>query len=502
MSSIPSSSAFSRTRSLRKLTKSERGGAINGETGNISSSRLPVKGQLTETASAPTATRTSRSATADATTARSSDLLSGVFARITSSSTRSRETGSPTPETSPPGRLTRAATVRQPSTSTRPTTSGGGTVAGPRPTTSSGAPTARRVFSGASVGQATDKAPGPRHARAKSSVTTLSSATTLRPPSQTSTASSSITATAAAPKPAPSTTNTGNNTGILKPAFKTHQQSYTPLKPSAPKPPTSLFLAPLSPSKQPTNIALSAETARLQTELLQLHLLHRDAGRVVDEWKASARGKLEEKFERVRQLDEEIGKLEGEVEEGRNIAFIVDWASNVGTKLLLLEEKVVMLDSVVSGVWSVVGEPGGRYERVAREFGEWVARVEGRGIGDEAAALELIPPLPPTWHEEAAHLARRLDDWRRKLRELGHLPTSAPDNTDGDGEAEPGPSLARILAGCRALVHGMLAELDMMEQMQRDAAAAEMRWVREMNRHGLRGTDEGPARAGAIWRVL
>ncbi|KAK4106625.1 hypothetical protein N658DRAFT_491264 [Parathielavia hyrcaniae] len=199
-----------------------------------------------------------------------------------------------------------------------------------------------------------------------------------------------------------------------------------------------------------------------------------------------------------------------------------------------LDEKVAMLDDVVSGVWSVAGEPAGRYERVARECGEWVARAEGVLLRqkkrlqqqqqtsptndldqDEAAAaaaaeLELIPPLPPAWHEEAAHLARRLDDWRRKLRELGQLPSSSsttgtPDKADGDGNGgtrPEQPSLARILAGCRALVHGMLAELDTMEQIQRDVAATEMLWVRDMNRHGLGGTDEGAARAGAIWRAL
>jgi hypothetical protein len=50
----------------------------------------------------------------------------------------------------------------------------------------------------------------------------------------------------------------------------------------------------------------------------------------------------------------------------------------------------------------------------------------------------------------------------------------------------------------------MLAELDMMDQIQREAAEQEMRWVREMNRRGLDGTDDGDRapRAGAIWRVL
>jgi hypothetical protein len=48
----------------------------------------------------------------------------------------------------------------------------------------------------------------------------------------------------------------------------------------------------------------------------------------------------------------------------------------------------------------------------------------------------------------------------------------------------------------------MLAELEVMEQMEREAVADEMAWVREMNRTGVDGKEEGMPRAGAIWRVL
>jgi hypothetical protein len=44
----------------------------------------------------------------------------------------------------------------------------------------------------------------------------------------------------------------------------------------------------------------------------------------------------------------------------------------------------------------------------------------------------------------------------------------------------------------------MLAELETMELIEREAVAAEMRWVKEVNR----GMDEGAPRAGAIWRAL
>ncbi|KAH6627851.1 hypothetical protein F5144DRAFT_631109 [Chaetomium tenue] len=313
-----------------------------------------------------------------------------------------------------------------------------------------------------------------------------------------------------------------------KPAFNTHQQQYTPLKPPAPKPLTSTILAPPSPSKLPANIALSAETARLQAELLQLHLLHRDATATRAEWERSAWEVLRVRFEEVREGGEGLVEVEGEVAEGRVAEVLRGWGglggggSGGGGGGMGLEEKVVVLDGVVTGLWGM-GEPAGRYERVVRGFEAWVGGVErvlegrrrgrgGEGVngeseskgGEEGEGIDIFIPTPSAaWRAEHAALVRRLDEWRRSLLELGDAPPPPPrpaGEEGGEGEEEPS-SLSRMLAGCRALVTGMLAELEVMEQMEREAVADEMAWVREMNR-GSGGVEEGAPRAGAMWRVL
>jgi hypothetical protein len=136
-------------------------------------------------------------------------------------------------------------------------------------------------------------------------------------------------------------------------------------------------------------------------------------------------------------------------------------------------------------------------------------RQQQQNQGDEENDLDedslvLIGEMDASWKEECASLARRLDEWRRRLRELGDVPPSPPPDPAAVADGNPAESsLARILAGCRALVHGMLAELDLMEQIEREAVAEETRWVREANRRGLLGrADEHAPRAGAIWRVL
>ncbi|KAK3302059.1 uncharacterized protein B0T15DRAFT_561565 [Chaetomium strumarium] len=578
MSSAIPTSALSRTRSLRKPSTTPDATSASGESKrNVSPSRLPLKGQVQTSTASPAATRTSRSATTSAGTGtgtgtgtvKSSRPLSGVFSRITtSSSTRQREKDSPGPQASPPSRLARASSTRQSSTSTRPAAPGADSnvPSAARPTTSSGVPTSRRVASGVSTGSK------PGHARAKSSVTALSGATTLRPPSQTSSASSSTTtATATAdrsrpplsslgpslrPKPKPQqqqaqggqTTNNNNNTTTKlepRPAFTTHQQHYSPAKSLAPKPLTSTFLAPPSPSKLPSNMALSAETARLQTELLQLHLLHRDAAATLEGWKRSAREKLRGRFEDVRLREEEVSRLESEVQEEGNAAALLEWGSlsllplpplppgesgllfGSSNRLELLDEKVAMLDQVVTGLWSVVGERvmlarRQQQEQQEQEQEEQHPHQEGDGPPEgEVEEMVFIEELDASWKEECGALVRRLDEWRRVLRELpdpitipasstsSATSTAATTITEKGGEEEEQEgqrgnpsSLDRMLAGCRALVHGMLAELNLMEQIEREAAAEEMRWVREMNRRGLGGMDEGAPRAGAIWRVL
>lgn len=267
-------------------------------------------------------------------------------------------------------------------------------------------------------------------------------------------------------------------------------------------------------------MAISAETARLQTELLQLHLLHRGSHAVRAEWQDSARAALRRRWEAVRDRDEQAAGVEGAVEEAANIAALLAWAggggggggdggggggARRGPAKPMDDERVVLLDAVLSPLWAATE----RHDKLARHFERWARRAEeilaSRRDGDGGGSggvfrepgpdeeLVLLGEMDAAWKAECAALARRLDDWRRKLRDLG---------ADHAPPAEDKSSLARILAGCRALVHGMLAELDAMEEIEREAVAEEMRWVREMNRRGLGGADEETRRPGAIWRVL
>lgn len=189
------------------------------------------------------------------------------------------------------------------------------------------------------------------------------------------------------------------------------------------------------------------------------------------------------------------------MEEARNIAALIAWGGAKGEEGL--EDKIQVLESVLSGLWSL-GEPGGRHARVVRKFEKWVdqmmAAVEARRKASGAGALmeddeiAFVGEMDLAWKDEVSSLARKLDGWRRQLKqvEVG-LPEEEME------EAQQRSSLVRILAGCRSQLYDMLAELDIMQQVERDAIAQEAEWIKRMNREAE--ADDTP-RAGAIWRAF
>ncbi|KAH8894787.1 hypothetical protein GQ53DRAFT_744200 [Thozetella sp. PMI_491] len=303
--------------------------------------------------------------------------------------------------------------------------------------------------------------------------------------------------------PAPSLAAPAAGVSRLRPAFNTNQQHYSPAKSLAPKPLMTAILAPPSPSKLPANVAASAETSRLQTELLQLSLMHRDAATVDAQWRDSARIKLGGQFKALANENKEVSELERGVLEGRNVKALVEWAGTRGG----LEEKIQGLDVVLSGLWSM-GEPGGKYARAVRRFERWADRMSEvlaarDGGGGDALLLDadgevvFIGELDAAWKDECNGLGRRLDEWWRVLRDIGEV----PGRNDGERGASRS-SLETILDASRTLVSDMLAELSIMEQIERDAVAQEMEWIRAMSRGVDEAADAAKARAGAIWRAF
>ncbi|KAI1464968.1 uncharacterized protein F4812DRAFT_441171 [Daldinia caldariorum] len=540
---MSSSTSLSRTRSLQKPTSGSNGStrgnapAARNDARTTSPSRLPVKPTMTtrsmaSNASAAPSTTTARRTASSMITGRPT---SGIYSKGTSA--RADNAGNTTAKASRP--LGRAASTRQASS----TSTTAGSI--PPPTRSASTTVSRPRSSGGPPPAASNRPIG--HSRSKSTVTSLTAATTLRPATQsrisqtsstssgrTSPAASTIT-TASSKAPTrqtrsqthsrtksqsnPSSTSASaapSQQPTARPAFNTHQQHYSPAKSLAPKPLTSTFLAPPSPSKLPANVAISAETSRLQTELLQLSLLHRDAAAVDAEWRSSAREKLGARFARLVADHDALVRLERHGVEARNITALVRWGkskskSRSGRSGLGLEEKLQILDEVLNGVWQL-GEPGGRYHRVVASFEAWAERmasiVAAQRSGDvdgliAGGEVQFLGDLDRSWARDCQSLLRKLEGWRAALRDLDLDPNNDDDDGGNNGVRDDGSGLARMVRGSRALVDDMLAELALMGQIERDAARTENDWISRMNKAIEDEDDDTPAARAYVplWKM-
>lgn len=273
-----------------------------------------------------------------------------------------------------------------------------------------------------------------------------------------------------------------------RPTFTTLQQRFSPAKSLAPKAATSTFLAAPSPSKLPSNIAISAETARLQAELLQLHLLHKDADLVLRQWKESARIELGKAWADLKKRSERLRDDESREEERKNALALKNWSES-SIPGWGLEEKVQVLDEALTGAWKF-SEPGSRYGRCVKKFETWMhdvdctlqARKEGEQLELQADSLDL------QWREDCEGLARKLQVWRDNMRNLGDL-------EDGNS------SVAATVRGCRDLVESMYAEIQSMLRIEREVGKQERDWISSMCDEDSDDDGDVGRTVGGAWRL-
>jgi hypothetical protein len=173
-----------------------------------------------------------------------------------------------------------------------------------------------------------------------------------------------------------------------------------------------------------------------------------------------------------------------------NAVALKEW-EEAGTPGWGLEERVQVLDEVLSGVWNL-GEAGGKHARIVRKFEKWVIRCEEilrdreqDKMLDEEEEIVFIEELPAAWKDECLVLGRKLEGWRDALRDLGTL--------------EQESTLKSVVDGAGALVNGMIMELEMMARIEADAVGLEQEWIKSVN--GSLEDDDTPA-AGAVWRFM
>ncbi|KAF1951696.1 hypothetical protein CC80DRAFT_453545 [Byssothecium circinans] len=273
---------------------------------------------------------------------------------------------------------------------------------------------------------------------------------------------------------------------LARPAFSTLQQHFTPRKTG--KAPTSTFLHPVADT---STQYLPPEIIALQTELLQLHLLHQVSAQTTMRWELSAQKSLRVKFDEVASLYQVMREYERLGLEQKNVLALREWnGANAPSGLV---EHIQALSGPLNELPSLL-DSGGRYRQLVHDFDRWISNVEEvltmRNCHDSLGHSASIEGLGDRWKEENAVLTRKLTSL---LRDLDRLPPTAR-----------GSSIACIVETCKQLLEGLTDELQVMQVIEHDVVAKEKQWVEDRLRviaHDIGARLNTVVEGGEAWRA-
>lgn len=270
--------------------------------------------------------------------------------------------------------------------------------------------------------------------------------------------------------------------------FSTYQQHFSPKKATRP-PPAAAHPAPSTSSTalDPSLILPSSapDLAALQTELLQLNLLHLCSTRQDAEWKADAEAHLRSKYDAVAKSYRAIVGQEKDRQRQINGRALQHWVQNSQEHNghQGFAEQIQVLSQVAQEVCDLTESPGSsRYPRIVQDFEEWFLRAEEiqdyrahpPPSGDFAPAAVFIDPLDGAWKESAHALGLKLEHCLRQLQSLDILGYGAIE------ERLEQSALVRTARRLDEMIAMMVEELAVIRRIESDVVRAERRWVSEL----------------------
>lgn len=276
-----------------------------------------------------------------------------------------------------------------------------------------------------------------------------------------------------------------------RPPFSTLQRHFSPKKA------LKGSIAPVL--EQPTTKyggfhELSSETVRIQTELIQLHLLLHPALEVQKQWERSAKKCLQSHFELLRGSHIQLKGLVQSHQASVNHSALIAWCDAFpGVKFA---EKLQLLSHSVQEMSALI-ESGGKYTRILNAFEPWFVRAcrirdsRGRPLDPTGQDLEFIESIGNDWKTEVAGLEMKLSSCSRELRNVGKSHGSS--------------TLAHLLLSFQKLVTNLLDELCMVRGIESDLMAQETSEIEAMIATSAIADDSNtssiPASYQGIWHV-
>ncbi|KAL4929304.1 uncharacterized protein BDV17DRAFT_262334 [Aspergillus undulatus] len=284
------------------------------------------------------------------------------------------------------------------------------------------------------------------------------------------------------PSSKPLQTASAATTSRSRNQFSTYQQQFSPKKatnPPTPMPSTSLPVdqaSSLIPSSWP-------EIAALQTELLQLSLLHQSGLQRNGQWESEVEAQLRSKYNSVAGDYRAILTEEKESQRKVNAQALQYWLKNAREHNGQhgFAEQVWLLSQVAQEMYDISDVHGGRYTMAILEFESWLQKVEGvrdarcRRVTEEESD-DFINPIHREWKEETNALIMKLELLARQLQSLDILGY-------GEVEALDSSALLRTAKGLNELVSQMVDELRIVRRIEADIVKTESQRVSQLAQH-------------------
>ena len=251
-----------------------------------------------------------------------------------------------------------------------------------------------------------------------------------------------------------------------RPAFSTLQQHFSPKK-SGKAPTSSFFVSPSN--KQVLNDKSFTETAFLQMELTQLHLLHRSSTATHAQWEKSAEWSLQRQFETLSRQHVELKEIACESQALINQSALLLWCRQVSD--VDVAEKVKLLSRCILDIDSMLNSES-QLPLVLRQFEVWSSRASRiqnpRRYSDHAVglSLEFVETIGDGWIAEVESLNKKLSCLSRDLDSLG--------------DAHEESSVSRVLVMLKSIVSSVFVELKLIRSIEYEVMIQEASWVQDM----------------------
>ena len=251
-----------------------------------------------------------------------------------------------------------------------------------------------------------------------------------------------------------------------RPTFSTLQQHFTPKK--AIKVPSASFFAPPL-GEQDREDASLGEMVRLQMELAQLHLLHRDSMTIQAQWENSAERRLQHRFVSLSQQHCELKEIACESQALINQSALVEWCQDLSD--VEIARRVQLLSHSIIEIGIMLNSEN-KIPRVLKSFQAWSDRVSlihksrSHSVHGASRNLDFIESIGDAWTADIDAIERKLSSL---LREIGSL-----------GEVQVKSSISRVLLLLKSIVSNSTSEIELVRSIEHEVMSQEISWVQDM----------------------